>query len=233
MRNKPAPGTRPEHAAGLLLAGGTGLVGREVARLAAADPQWQPLRLLARRAVPVPAGAQLLQVDFKALPALPPCAAACCTLGTTLAVAGSKEAFRAVDFDAVLAFARAAQRAGVRRFAAVSALGASSRSANFYNRTKGEAEEALAALGFETLIIARPSLLAGDRASLAQAQRTGERLALALTRPLAGLIPLAWRPIDAATVARALLRAVREGKPGQQILESADLQRRGVEADDA
>jgi uncharacterized protein YbjT (DUF2867 family) len=121
----------------------------------------------------------------------------------------------------------------VRRFATVSALGASSRSANFYNRTKGEAEEALAALGFETLIIARPSLLAGDRASLAQAQRTGERLALALTRPLAGLIPLAWRPIDAATVARALLRALREGKPGQQILESADLQRRGMEAADA
>jgi uncharacterized protein YbjT (DUF2867 family) len=215
---------------GLLLAGSTGLVGREIARLAAADPQWQPLHLLARRAVPVPAGAQLLQVDFTALPALPACRSACCALGTTMAVAGSKEAFRAVDFDAVLAFARAAQRAGVRRFAAVSALGASSGSTNFYNRTKGEAEEALAALGFETLIIARPSLLAGDRASLAQAQRTGERLALTVAGALAGLIPLAWRPVDAATVARALLRALGEGQTGHQVLESADLQRLGRDA---
>ena len=65
-------------------------------------------------------------------------------------------------------------------------------------------------LGFASLVIARPSLLAGDRAALGQPQRPGERLALALTAPLAALIPKAWRPIEAATVARA--HAARAGR---------------------
>jgi uncharacterized protein YbjT (DUF2867 family) len=212
---------------GLLVAGASGLVGREVARWAAASAQWQPLVLLARRPLNAPLNAQVIQVDFAALPALPACAAACCALGTTLAVAGSKQAFRAVDFDAVLAFAKAARRAGVQRLAVVSALGASSRSSTFYNRVKGEAEDALAALGFETLIIARPSLLTGDRESLAQAQRPAERMALAVTQPLARWIPLGWQPVEAATVARALLRALESGEPGRQVLESADLQSLG------
>lgn len=148
-------------------------------------------------------------------------------LGTTIAVAGSPEAFRAVDFDAVLAFATAARKAGIKRFAVVSALGADAKSRNFYNRVKGEAEAALAQLGFETLILARPSLLAGDRASLEQAPRRGEQLALAITGPLSGLIPLAWRPIQSATVARALLQALRTRGPGAQVIESAELQALG------
>ena len=151
-----------------------------------------------------------------------------CCLGTTIKVAGSQAAFRAVDFDAVLHFARAAQRAGVRRFGVVSALGASASSASFYNRVKGEMEAELATLGFSSLVIARPSLLAGDRAPLGQPQRLGERLALAVAAPLATFIPLAWRPIEAATVARALLRAVAAGAPGVLVLESAALQGLGA-----
>ena len=212
---------------GLLIAGATGLVGRELVRLATAEATWQPVHLLVRRAMPAPVGAQLLQVDFARLRKLPAAGSACCALGTTIAVAGSQAAFRAVDFDAVVAFARAAHRAGVRRFATVSALGASPRSASLYSRVKGEAEEALAAIGFETLIVARPSLLSGDREALAQPARRGEQIALALTRPLAGLLPRAWRPIEAATVARALLRALLERGPGRHVIESGELQTLG------
>ncbi len=203
-----------------LLAGATGLVGRELLRLWAGPGT---LHLLLRRPMAVPPHAAAQVVDFGALPALPPAAWAFCALGTTIRTAGSQAAFRAVDFDAVLAFARAARAAGVKRFGTVSALGANARSANFYSRVKGEAEAALRELGFETLVLARPSLLAGDRESLGQPARPGEKIALALTRPLAGLIPAAWRPIEAATVARALLRTVAEGAPGERVLDSAAL----------
>ena len=212
-----------------LLAGATGLIGRELAR------HWTgpgPLHLLVRKAAPPSLTlAPLLRahvVDFAALPPLPTAELAFCCLGTTIKVAGLQAAFRAVDFDAVLHFARAAQRAGVRRFGVVSALGASVKSARFYNRVKGEMEAELARIGFATLVIARPSLLAGDRASLGQPQRLGERLALAVSTPLAPFFPKAWRPIEAATVARALLRAVAAGAPGVQVLEAATLHELGA-----
>jgi uncharacterized protein YbjT (DUF2867 family) len=224
-----SPRTHPPALPGLLIAGATGLVGRELTRQAAADAAWRPVHLLVRRALPAPAHTQVLQVDFARLPKLPAVGSACCALGTTIAVAGSQPAFRAVDFDAVVHFARAAHRAGVKRFAMVSALGASARSASFYNRVKGEAEEALAAIGFQTLVIARPSLLAGNREALAQPARRGEQIALALTRPLSGLIPRAWRPIEAATVARAMLRALQERGPGRHVIESGELQSLGQE----
>lgn len=163
-------------------------------------------------------------VDFAALPPLPHAEAAFCCLGTTIKVAGAQEAFRAVDLDAVLSFARAAQRAGVKRFAVVSSLGASEASPAFYNRIKGEMEAELGRLGFLRLVVARPSLLAGNRSATGQPLRLGERITLALTAPLGGLIPKAWRPIQAATVARALRIAVSQDGPALQVLESAQLQ---------
>lgn len=211
-----------------LLAGATGLIGRE---FAAAWDGPGVLHLLLRRAPPGDALKPLHRVhvvDFTALPALPQADQACCCLGTTIKAAGSQAAFRAVDFDAVLAFARAARAAGVAHFAVVSALGADPRSGVFYNRVKGEMEAAVAALGFASVVIARPSLLAGDRASLGQRPRQAERWTLALLAPLAPLIPAAWRPIQAATVARALRRALRQARRGVRIVESAELQELGT-----
>ena len=211
---------------GALLAGATGLIGRELAR------EWTgpgPLQLLVRRAQPATAPLHRVHVvDYQALPPLPQAERAFCCLGTTIKVAGSQEAFRAVDHTAVLAFARAAQRAGAKRFAVVSALGASVSSGTFYNRVKGEMEAELQTLGFSQLVIARPSLLAGDRASLGQAARPGERLALMLSAPFKALIPSAWRPIEAAVVARAMLRALSQPAAGVQVLESAALQELGA-----
>jgi uncharacterized protein YbjT (DUF2867 family) len=165
-----------------------------------------------------------LTVDFAALPPLPAAGQAWCCLGTTLRQAGSRAAFRAVDFDAVLAFARAAQAAGARRFAVVSSLGASARALGFYSRVKGEMEAAVAALGFDSVVIARPSLLVGDRAALGQPARTAEYLALRLGAPLAALMPRSVRPIEAAAVARGMLTAMRQARPGVRIVESAELQ---------
>ena len=224
----PAPPALPAlagSAMNLLLAGTTGLIGQAVAG------QWQgpgTLHCLVRRSLAA-AGAhqQVHVVDFKALPPLPRSDAALCALGTTLALAGSQAAFRAVDFDAVLAFARAAQAAGATRLAVVSALGADARSASFYSRVKGEMETAVTALGFDTLLIARPSLLTGDRQALGQPLRRAEHLAMRLSAPFIGLVPAAWRPVAAQTVARALLRSLAQAGPGVHMLDNAALHQRG------
>ena len=153
-----------------------------------------------------------------------------CALGTTIKVAGSKAAFRAVDFDAVVDTARAAQAAGVKRMAVVSALGADAHSRAFYNQVKGDMEVALRALRFERLVIARPSLLAGERHALGQAPRLAEQLSLTLFRPLGGLLPASIRPIDAGVVARAMCVSLNTDGPSAQVIESAALQQLGASA---
>ena len=204
------------------VAGATGLVGRE---LLALQPARQVHALL-RRPQALAAGVTAHQVDYAALDlsALPPPRHAYCALGTTIKIAGSQAAFRGVDFDAVLAFARAAHASGATSFGLVSALGASAASGLFYNHVKGEVEAALRLLGFRSLVIARPSLLQGDREALGQPARPMERLAQVLALPLRAVLPNGVRPIAAASVARALVRAVQHEQPGVQVLESGAMQ---------
>ena len=212
----------------VLVAGATGLIGRElVSQCLEAGLQ---VHALVRTVPPMPtprAGLHWLTIDYHTLPVLPKAIEAHCALGTTIKVAGSQPAFRAVDFDAVLHFARACRASGVQRFAVVSALGADALSSNFYSRVKGEMEAAISGLGFDSLVIVRPSMLSGDRASLGQPSRIGERLVLAAATPLTPFIPKAWRPIHAATVARAMRAALHQARPGVQVINSGELQRLG------
>jgi uncharacterized protein YbjT (DUF2867 family) len=114
--------------------------------------------------------------------------------------------------------------AGVRRAGLVSAMGASAKSGVFYNRVKGELEEALSQLPFEGLVIARPSLLIGERKILGQPERRGEQIGFALGKRLGWLIPSNYKPIEAAEVSRALLRAVPITR-GLKVLLSGEMQR--------
>ncbi len=136
-------------------------------------------------------------------------------------MAGSQAAFRAIDFDANLAVARAAKAAGARRVGLVSAMGADARSRIFYSRVKGELEEALSALGFEGIVIARPSFLAGDREALGQPARTGEKVGLRVSALLRPLIPANYRAIAAIDVARALLARVPAARGRVVVLSGA------------
>lgn len=207
-----------------LVAGATGLVGRELLQGLLDDDAVAAVHVLARRPLGVQhAKLSVHTVDFAGLPALPVLDEAYLALGTTIKVAGSQPAFRAVDFDANLAVACAAQVAGARRLGVVSAMGADAHSRIFYNRVKGELEDALAGLGYEGLVIARPSLLVGDRAALGQAKRAGERIGLRVSRLLRPLIPSNYRAIAARDVARALLRAVPVAR-GQRVLLSGEMQ---------
>ncbi len=209
-----------------LLAGASGLVGREILQSLLADDSVNAVHSLGRRTLAFthPKLVQY-QVDFAALPALPAVTEAYIALGTTIKVAGSQEAFRAVDFSAVVAVAKAAQAAGATKLGVVTAMGADTTSGIFYNRVKGEAEAALKAMGFPTLVIARPSFLAGDRETLGQPVRGGEKLALNVSKWLAPLIPANYRSIDVRKVAAGLLAGVREAQSGVRVIESGELQR--------
>jgi uncharacterized protein YbjT (DUF2867 family) len=106
----------------------------------------------------------------------------------------------------------------------VSALGANASSSVFYNRVKGELEKAVATLGYDSVLIARPSLLLGDRGALGQPERTGERIGAAITERLGRLIPRSVRPIHASVVARGLLAAVQQCEQGVYPVPSHELQ---------
>lgn len=210
-----------------LVAGASGLVGGYLLDALLEAPQYREVHSLGRRPLPKQ-HPKLVQhtVDFARLggEALPPAQEAFCCLGTTIKKAGSQEAFRAVDHDAVLAFASAAKKAGVQRFLVVTALGSDARSRVFYNRVKGETEEALKAMGFESLVILQPSLLLGERAE----SRPGERAAIIASRVLAPLLrPLASRPIEARTVARAMVTLAQTAPQGVRVAPSGELQHLG------
>jgi uncharacterized protein YbjT (DUF2867 family) len=214
----------------VLVAGATGLVGRQLLAQLLADRHTGIVHALVRRDVlDLPTSDRLLRhrIDLTRALALPAADVAYIALGTTIKAAGSQAAFATNDRDAVIAIAKAAQQAGVTRLAVVSALGADPQSSIFYNRVKGEMEAGLAALGFKRLVIARPSLLAGRRDLLGQPLRLGEKVALTLLAPIDRLLPMRLRPIDAAVVARAMRRALRADGPAVQIVESAELQSLG------
>jgi uncharacterized protein YbjT (DUF2867 family) len=205
-----------------IVAGATGLVGRALVRQLAAESAWREVRALTRRDLPpgMTQGTAIpVRVDFSQLDPPPPWAAAdhvFCALGTTMRQAGSAEAFRRVDLDYPVALARATLAQGARHFLLVSAVGASPRSRFFYNRVKGEVEEAIGGLGFRSLTIARPSLLLGDRGSFRWAEQVGKVVGL--------IAPARWRPVEAERVARALIGAAGRDRAGITILENRELQ---------
>jgi uncharacterized protein YbjT (DUF2867 family) len=163
-------------------------------------------------------------VDFAALPPLPPVDEVYLALGTTIKVAGSQAAFRTIDFDADLAVARAALAAGARRCGLVSAVGANAKSSVFYNRVKGELEEALTQLPFEGLVIAWPPLLVGKRASLGQPERPLEKVSAVFMKIFGPVIPANYRAIEATKVARTLL-ARTPAAEGRVVVLSGEMRR--------
>ena len=210
----------------VLLAGATGLVGHALLPLLRASPHVARVHVLARR---IPHGAATDSrtswhfVDFAHLPELPALADAYIALGTTIKAAGSQAAFRAVDLDAVVATARAARAAGATRLAVISALGADSRSTVFYNRVKGDMQSAVGSMGFDSVVVAQPSLLLGDRTAIGQPVRAAEAWAERLA-PALWLVPRGVRPIAATRVASAMVAAMTDAAPGVRVLASAEMQ---------
>lgn len=223
-----------------LLVGATGLVGGHVLDRLLLDSRWSRVVVLARRAVGRK-DAKLSEqiVDFAALPSSGAATGeggvldgiddvfAC--LGTTIKVAGSKERFREVDHDFTVAVARLAREAGATRIALVSSVGADASASTFYLRVKGETERDVGALGYDQTVIARPSVLVGER----NERRPGESAGIAVTSVLAPLMVgalRAYRPIDAKVVAAAMVEAIVSGEKGTRILLHAELLRLATNA---
>ena len=210
------------------MAGATGLVGREVLAALLTDKRYSAIHSVGRR----PAAVQHAKltshiVDMGVLTSLAGIGHVddvFIALGTTIKAAGSQAAFRAVDFDAVVAVARAARKLGATRLGVVSAMGADAHSRVFYSRVKGEMEDAVAKLGYTTLVFARPSLLDGDREALAQTTRPAESLSLAAMALLKPLIPANYRAITATKVAKAILSAINSAGAGVRALPSGEMQ---------
>lgn len=206
-----------------LLAGATGLVGGECLRRLLTHPAWTTVVAVTRREIPG-AGAR---GSPKLRPVLTEFAAldrrrdelladdVFCALGTTMRTAGSRIAFRTVDFEYPLQLAKLARAGGARHFSLVSAVGADRRSTFFYSRVKGELEDELRRMDWPSLAIFRPSVIDGERPE----SRPLERLSGRLLR----LAPPAWRPVPAADIAAAMITVALDSPPGVTVIESRDI----------
>jgi uncharacterized protein YbjT (DUF2867 family) len=203
-----------------VLAGASGAVGSELRRALLNDPNWERVHSLVRR----PSGTddpKLIEhvVDFDDLDAhrgLFAGADVFCCLGTTTSQAGSREAFRKVDYGYVVKLAQLAADAEARQFLLVSGIGTSSKSHIFYSRVKAEAEQAVSAMKLPAVHIFRPSLLLASRTDSRPAEDAVKRLT-----PLANVLlkgPLArYRPVATAEVARHMVEVAKADQAGVHI----------------
>jgi uncharacterized protein YbjT (DUF2867 family) len=201
-----------------LLAGATGLVGHNILHLLSKDSMIAEVRALTRRSLPSedksPVVKELI-TDFDKLQEHPEwfeVDTVFCALGTTIAKAKTQTAFRRVDFDYPLTIAKLARAQGAGHFLLVSAIGANPRSRFFYNRIKGELEDAILTVGYPSVTIARPSMLLGDR----QEYRLGEHIAKKIT----WLFPSFLAGVQASQVASALVQAAHRTAAGMTILDN-------------
>lgn len=197
-----------------VVAGASGLTGSYLRQVLEEDAYFDECRYLTR------------QDNFARLPAerLAGATHLFCCLGTTIKKAGSQQAFRQVDFDYVVNFARAGRQAGAGRLMVVSSVGADRRASSFYLRVKGEVEEALGGMGFEALHVFRPSFLVGRRPEQRAGEQWGIRLAMGFEWLLAG--PLRkYRPMPAGVLASAMAAAAERGASGVHVHHFDDIHR--------
>ena len=206
-----------------LIAGATGLVGSHLLPLLLSGDRYERVIAITRK--PLPEHPRLVQVnidmsDAASYQAHPADDVYCC-LGTTIAVAGSKENFRKVDFTFPSVMAKALLARGASQYMLVSALGANKNSSIFYNRVKGEVEESISGAGYRSVHIFRPSLLLGNRTE----KRSGEDAAKIFYKIFGFLIPKKYKGVDASKVANAMYQCASLDEAGLHVHTSGEIQR--------
>ena len=206
-----------------IVIGATGLTGSHLVNLLLHNPAFDKVKVLMRKpSLKQRPGLESIIVDFEDEESL---AAALqgdvlfCCIGTTKRKAGGKEQFREVDFNIPVRCATLAKRHGFNQFLLMSSIGANVNSRFFYLRTKGEAEQAITRLGFNSMHIFRPSALLGKR----DEPRPGDVLTQYLVQVFYFLLQGKWkkyRGIRASTVAKAMVAAGVKGENGTHVYES-------------
>lgn len=199
-------------------------MGRELVAQLSADPRYEHITLLSRRPIESASPKVHLEIIDFDQPAswhskvVGDVLFSC--LGTTLRVAGSKDAQFRVDHDYQLWAARAAAKNGVLNYVLVSSTGADPNALVFYSRMKGQLEMAVKGLGFSSCNLLRPGILDGDR----EQSRPGEQLALGLLRRVPSwALPKSARPSPVQAVARTCILADHAGRPGTRIIEAGEI----------
>jgi len=213
-----------------LLAGATGLIGSHCLQLLLDDELYSRVVVLARKELPVkhPKLVQH-QVNFDKLDEYASLLKAddvFCCLGTTIKKAGSQAEFRKVDFHYPVEIARIAQANGAKQFLLVTAMGADKSSLIFYNRVKGEVEDAVKKLGYKTIHIFRPSLLLGERKESRAGENIGKILFGIITPLFMGPLKK-YKAIEGKVVAAAMVKCAKEDKQGAHVHESDAIQKEG------
>lgn len=203
-----------------LVAGATGLTGTLLLRQLSSRRDYSEVRVLGRRPPSHESGAvRFVMSDFSDLASLGDALAVdhvFCCLGTTIRKAGSQAAFERVDYHMVVDLARAAQKAGAKRFIVVSAVGSSLKSPAPYSRVKARMEQAVSAVPFEAVHILRPSLLLGDRTERRPAERLGQVVAPLISPLLIGPFRK-YRAVPARVLADAMVTLATKGAPGVHV----------------
>lgn len=208
-----------------LVAGGTGLIGKLLVNILRGDDHYSKVKCLTRRPLGIndrkieeiiTDGSNLTELgdQLKADDVF-------CCLGTTIKKAGTKEAFRKVDFEYPFLLANETKLQGARQYLLVSALGADPDSSIFYNKVKGELEREVSKANFSSFHIFRPSLLLGQR----NERRFGEDVGKIFFKWFGFMIPKKYRAIDARSVARAMVHMAKLEINGKFIHESKELQK--------
>ena len=196
-----------------LIVGATGLIGRYCIQTLCDDPKYSDVTALVRRPL-LKTHRKLKAVITKfdnlenELSSIYADDVYCC-LGTTIKKAGSQEAFKLVDHTLVLKVAELMKNNGAERFLVISAMGADRNSKVFYNRIKGEMEEALKGVDYPCLRIIRPSLLLGSREEFRFGEKIGVLLTPVLKPFLIGSLKK-YRPVEAEKVARFMVKVAHE-----------------------
>jgi uncharacterized protein YbjT (DUF2867 family) len=210
-----------------LIAGATGLVGNSLLTQLLADDQYEKIVIIVRKLIGIK-HAKLIQkqIDFNTIESLKldfQIDDVFCALGTTIKTAGSQDAFYKVDYTYVVNLGKWSVANGVKQFLIVSAMGANAKSGIFYNRVKGEMEEAVSKLNISQIQVFRPSLLMGDR----KEKRGGEKIAQAVMGTLGFLFAgplLKYKGIHADVVARAMIQSAKADAKGFAVFESGVMQ---------
>ncbi len=210
-----------------LLLGGSGLVGGLCLDYLLNDSYYTQVKVLVRRPLSVEHPKLIQhQVDFDKLKDQHSKIKAndvYCCLGTTIKKAGSQKAFRKVDFGYPKEIAVLSHANGAEQFMLISALGANPNSSIFYNRIKGEVEQAIAQCGFQGFYIFRPSLLLGERQERRLSEEFGQKIFQWFSFGFMGWLKK-YKPIEGKAVAFAMLQMAKEKRRGKQIFESSHIQ---------